>query len=222
MRPEFKSKMEYSTDDPRHGAAVARSLRLKSSLRFVEAFIRAPLTVGSVWPSSDALSEAVADSCDFKPDGTVVELGPGTGAFTELLQDRLDERGRLLALETSALNIEVLRTRFPRCRVIHDSAENVANPLGGRKADCIISGLAWANMLPAKQDRIFDAMLSSLTTGGQFMAFGYIHALWYPTTQRFRMRLSRSFNRLETTSIIWRNLPPALVYRCWRKAKPKF
>jgi phospholipid N-methyltransferase len=26
----------------------------------------------------------------------------------------------------------------------------------------------------------------------------------------------REFARVETTSIIWRNLPPAYVYRCWR------
>ena len=89
--------------------------------------------------------------------------------------------------------------------------------LGKRRADCIISGLAWGNMLPAAQDRILDATLNSLAPDGQFIAFGYIHAVWYPTTQRFRRLLFRSFGRVETTPIIWRNLPPAFVYRCWRK-----
>jgi len=214
----IKCESEHMTDDPKQGAAVAR---LKSPLRFVEAFIREPLTVGSFWPSSATLSKVVAYSCDFKPHDTVVELGAGTGPITELLQERLGERGSLVMLETSASNIEVLRSRFPRCRIIHDSAENLANHLGGGKAECIISGLAWGNMLPAAQDRIFDAMLCSLATDGQFVAFGYLHAIWYPTTQRFRKRLFRSFDLVETTPIIWRNLPPALVYRCWRKAEPK-
>src|SRR6266567_556341 len=133
--------------------AVNSTIAKKSPLRCVEAFIREPLTVGSFWPSSAALAQAVVESCDFKPDGTVVELGPGTGAFTEPLLQRLHQRGRLLALEISATNIELLRRRFPRCRVIHDSAENLASHLGGGKADCIISGLAWGNMLPAAQDR---------------------------------------------------------------------
>ena len=204
-----------TTNNAKRGAPPAPALGQKSPLRFVGAFIREPLTVGSFWPSSAALSQVVVDSCDFKPDDTVVELGPGTGAFTEPLLQRLDARGRLLALEISATNIELLRRRFPRCRVIHDSAENLASHLGGGKADCIISGLAWGNMLPAAQDRIFDAMLNSLAPDGQFVAFGYIHAVWYPTTLRFRRRLWRSFSRVETTPIIWRNLPPALVYRCW-------
>ena len=62
--------------------AVNSTIAKKSPLRFVEAFIREPLTVGSFWPSSSALAQAVVESCDFKPDDTVVELGPGTGAFT--------------------------------------------------------------------------------------------------------------------------------------------
>jgi phospholipid N-methyltransferase len=28
----------------------------------------------------------------------------------------------------------------------------------------------------------------------------------------------QEFARVETTPIIWRNLPPAYVYRCWRAA----
>jgi phospholipid N-methyltransferase len=207
-----------TTNDSKGGAPPAHAIGQKSPLRFVGAFIREPLTVGSFWPSSAALARAVVDSCDFKPGDTVVELGPGTGAFTEPLLQRLDPHGRLLALEISATNIDLLRRRFPRCRVIHDSAENLASHLGGGQADCIISGLAWGNMLPAGQDRIFDAMLNSLGSDGQFVAFGYIHAVWYPTTLRFRRRLFRGFGRVETTPIIWRNLPPAFVYRCWRKA----
>ena len=207
-----------TSNNAKPGASPWRAIGQKSPLRFVEAFIREPLTVGSFWPSSAALSQAVVDSCDFKPDDTVVELGPGTGAFTEPLLQRLDQRGRLLALEISATNIELLRRRFPRCRVIHDSAENLASHLDGGKADCIISGLAWGNMLPAAQDQIFDAMLNSLAPDGQFVAFGYIHAVWYPTTLRFRRHLFSCFRRVETTPIIWQNLPPAFVYRCWRKA----
>jgi phospholipid N-methyltransferase len=60
------------------------------------------------------------------------------------------------------------------------------------------------------------AVLKSLVPGGQFVAFAYVHAVWYPTSLRFRRRLARHFDRVETTSIVWRNLPPAFVYRCWR------
>jgi phospholipid N-methyltransferase len=191
-------------------------VRRKSTWRFLEAFIREPLTVGAFWPSSSALSRVVADSCDFGPTDTVVELGPGVGSFTKLLLERLDERGQLLAFEISETNIASLRKGFPRCRAIHDSAEHLGRHLGSQKARCIISGLAWGNMFPAAQDRIMKAVTASLAPGGQFVAFAYVHARYYPTTIRFRKLMFREFSRVETTPVIWRNLPPAYVYRCWR------
>jgi len=200
-----------------HSGAVTRSLRHNAPLRFVEAFLREPLAVGSLWPSSPALARAVVDSCEFRPGDTVVELGPGTGAFTELLLERLDGRGRLLALEISPTNIEVLRRRFPPCRVIHDSAENLPRHLGRHRADCIISGLAWGNMMPRVQDRILEAIWKSLSSGGQFVAFAYAHAFCLPTSLRFRRLLFQNFARVETTPTVWRNLPPAYIYRCWLK-----
>jgi phospholipid N-methyltransferase len=207
--------LEYRMQFMSNKSSTGRA-RFGSAWRFVEAFIREPMTVGALWPSSVALSRAVVGSCDFGRTSTVVELGPGTGSFTELLLERLDQSGQLLALEISQTNINVLRQRFPRCRAIHDSAENLARHLGLQRADCIISGLAWGNMLPAAQDRIMSAILSSLTPNGQFVAFAYVHARYYPTTLRFRKLMFREFARVETTPIIWPNLPPAYVYRCWR------
>jgi len=196
---------------------ATRALRQDAPLRFVEAFLREPLAVGSLWPSSTALSRAVVNSCEFRPGDTVVELGPGTGAFTELLLNRVNGKGRLLAVEISQTNVEVLRRRFPPCRVIHDSAENLRCHLDGRRADCIVSGLAWSNMLPRVQDRILKAIWDSLSPKGQFVAFAYAHSFWMPTALRFRRLLSHNFARVQTTPIVWRNLPPAYVYRCWRK-----
>ena len=206
------TKPESLPADPIMGALATG----RRGLRFVEAFIREPFTVGSLWPSSSELSRAVVSSCEFAPGDTVVELGPGTGAFTELLVKRMAGQGRLLALEISATNIGVLRQRFPPCEIIQDSAEHLARYVEPRSARCVISGLAWGNMLPALQDRILDAMLNSLSAQGQFVAFGYIHAKWFPTSRRFRRRLLENFRRVESTPVVWRNLPPAFVYRCWR------
>ena len=208
--------MISSANGAKRGGTRAAKLIEASHLRFVEAFIREPFKVGSLWPSSDELSRAVVDGCDFKRDDLVVELGPGTGSFTKLLLKRLGRRGRLLAMEISDTNIAELRRRFPHCDVIHDSAEHLPLHLGDAKADCVVSGLAWGNMLPPMQDRILNATLTSLAPDGQFVAFAYVHALWLPTARRFRRLLLQSFPRVETTRIVWRNLPPAIVYRCWR------
>lgn len=200
-----------NTKEPELSSAGGRAWK------FVRAFIREPLKVGAIWPSSETLSRAVADSCEFSPEDTVVELGPGTGNFTELLLNRLDSRGRLVALELSATNVAVLERRFPKSEIHFDSAEHVANYVPAQTARCIVSGLAWGNMMPALQKRIMSAITTALTPDGQFVAFAYSHARYYPTTLRFRKLMFQEFARVETTPIIWRNVPPAYVYRCWRK-----
>jgi phospholipid N-methyltransferase len=195
---------------------AAIGLPWDSPLRFVAAFAREPLKIGAVWPSSKVLSRTVVDCCAFKTDDLVVELGAGTGAFTGLLLKRLSRRGQLLAVEINPANADVLRRRFPYCDVIEDSAENLVAYLNGQKADCIVSGLAWGSMFPQTQDGIFQAILDSLRPGGQFIAFAYAHAAWLPTALRFRQNLFRHFKSVESTPIIWRNLPPAFVYCCRR------
>ena len=189
---------------------------MDSPLHFVGAFMREPFKVGAVWPSSSALSRVVADCCEIKTGDLVVELGPGTGAFTGLLLERLNGHGQLVAVEIDSTHATILRHRFPRCTVIHDSAENLTRRLDGRQADCIVSGLAWGSMLPQMQDRIFQAILDSLTPNGQLVAFANVHAAWFPTSQRFRRRLLEHFKHVETTRVIWRNLPPAFVFSCRR------
>jgi len=194
----------------------ATTLRPGSALQFLEGFLRQPLTVGALWPSSEVLAEAVVASCEFAPGDTVVELGPGTGAFTHRLLHRLQAPGELLAFEVNEPSVRLLRERFPACRTIHDSAAHLPRHLAGRQARCVVSGLAWGNMLPAAQDQIMRAIVASLAPGGQFVAFAYVHARYYPTTLRFRRLMFREFAHVETTPVIWRNLPPAYIYRCRR------
>jgi phospholipid N-methyltransferase len=205
---------------PTQNPALAheREAAVTGSLRFLTSFLRQPLTVGAFWPSSRALAKLVIEGCDLPSRRTIVELGPGIGSFTELILSRIRRDSRFLAIELNEPNARELKRRFPQLEVHHDSAANLPaclSPLKDGRADCIVSGLAWGNMLPATQDPIMNAILASLEPGGLFTTFGYVHAVWYPTSLRLRRWLRRNFARVETTPIIWGNLPPAFVYRCW-------
>ncbi|MFM1767526.1 MAG: hypothetical protein RJA22_55 [Verrucomicrobiota bacterium] len=191
---------------------------LAARLRFLSTFLVEPFTVGSVWPSSETLARRIAEHCDIRSGHTVVELGPGTGVVTEQLLRRVQEEGggRLVGVEINRSSATVLRRRLPDCEVIHGSAEHLPRFFGRGGADCIISGLAWGNMMPRLQNRILAAILRALAPGGQFVGFGYAHAAWYPTTRRFQGRLRDRFGRVELSPVIWKNLPPAFIYRCWR------
>ncbi|MDD3179093.1 MAG: methyltransferase domain-containing protein [Opitutaceae bacterium] len=186
-----------------------------AALSFFRSFIQDPVSVGAFCPSSAALSRRIVDSCDFSSSSTVVELGPGTGAFTTSILERLSTGSRFIAVEIDPRSISLLRRRrLTGCEIIHGSAEDLPRFLNGNHADCIISGLAWGNMSPQTQNRLMDVIQCSLAPGGQFVAFAYLHARWLPSSRHFRRRLARSFNCVESSPVVWRNLPPAYVYRC--------
>jgi phospholipid N-methyltransferase len=154
--------------------------------------------------------------CDLRNARVVVELGPGTGSFTRLIWERLGEASDFFALELDEASVKRLRSDFPGLEVCHQSAEDLPELLGERgiKADCVGSGLPWANMKAQLQDRILDGVVGSLTAQGVFTTFAYVHARWLPGAVRFRRRLERRFGSVRTSRVVWRNVPPAFVYCC--------
>ena len=183
--------------------------------RFLAAFLRRPGAVGAVAPSSAALAQSMLRGCGLRRAKVVVELGPGTGAFTRFIVERIGPVTHFLALELDQQNTLALKRRFPGGHLHHDSAEHVQRYLpADQKADCIISGLPWGSMTAATQNRILDPVFASLKPGGTFSAMAYIHATWFPSSRHFRRRLENHFKSVAISPIVWRNLPPAIVYRC--------
>jgi phospholipid N-methyltransferase len=157
--------------------------------------------------------------CALGQSSTVVEIGPGTGAFTGLILGRIGKQTTFFALELDAMFTRALCLRFPSLTVYNDSAERIGEYLrrhGKASADCVISGLPWASLPKAVQDRVFNSVLVALAPGGVFVTFGYVHARWFPKAQRFRRRLESSYRRVETSRVVWGNFPPAFVYHCTR------
>jgi len=192
---------------------------IKDRLMFLGAFLRRPVSVGALGPSSPHLAEAMLSWLVPEESQTVVELGPGTGAFTGLILRRIRENVTFFALELDPGFTRGLRSRFPSLTVYNDSAEKIPEYLsrhGKLKADYIVCGLPWASLPLGVQDRVLAAVLSSLSPGGHFVTFGYVHARWLPNAQRFRRRLEQNFNRVETSRVVWKNFPPAFIYRCVR------
>jgi phosphatidylethanolamine/phosphatidyl-N-methylethanolamine N-methyltransferase len=192
---------------------------LQDRIRFLGAFLRRPACVGALAPSSQALARAMVRCCAPETSQTVVELGPGTGAFTGLILKQIGKNTKFFAVELDPVFARGLRARFPDLTVYNDTAERLDKYLvmnGEKKADLIVSGLPWASLPLTVQQRIFEAVLKSLVPGGVFATFGYVHARWFPNAQRFRRRLEQHFSRVDESPVVWRNFPPAFIYRCVR------
>lgn len=190
---------------------------VRDQVHFLGALVEKPRSTGAIAPSSPALAEEMVAGLDLPHAGMVVEFGPGTGSITRAIERHARPDATIALLEIHEGFVARLREQFPRFQVIHDSAENLQQHLqamGRDGADCIVSGLPFAAFPQALQESLLQAAHAGLRPGGRFATFTYIHARHLPLGRRFYERLCGRFGEVETSRVVWRNLPPAVVYRC--------
>jgi phospholipid N-methyltransferase len=181
----------------------------RDRLLFLRAWVRDPARVGAVAPSGRALANLI--TADLTPaDLPIIELGPGTGAFTEALIARGVPEQALALVEADASFAKNLRTRFPRARVLTMDAAQLGgmNPLFDRPAGAAVSGLPLLSMPPATVAAIMRGAFRQMRPGGALYQFTYLPRCPVPAVVMSQLGL-------ESTRIgaAWANLPPGFVFR---------
>lgn len=191
---------------------------MSDALRLLRAFVERPFATGAIAPSSRQLAAEMVAGMGLRDALTVVEVGPGTGAFTRAILDEIGPRTLLLAVELNPRLAAHLQTTLPpRVKVINGSGEHLAEYLRAERraaADCVVCGVPWANFGHDLQERLLQGVLEALRPGGCFSTFAYLHAIALPYGRRFAGHLRSRFRSVERSKLVWRNLPPAFVYRC--------
>lgn len=184
---------------------------------FLRAYLRAPREVGALVPSSRRLADAMTAWVDWAQVRAVVEFGPGTGAVTEVIMEAVPERCAVMLIERDEIMARSLQRRFADARVVHGTVERAreyCEEAGIGRVDAVISSLPWASLPPKVSARCLASLKMILQPHGAFATFAQIQGLWLPGGRRLNGLLPRVFENVERSSIIWRNAPPALVYRC--------
>ncbi|TYC21638.1 methyltransferase domain-containing protein [Micromonospora sp. MP36] len=185
--------------------------------------MRHPLATGAVLPSGPTLARDITAAVPRAGHPLVVELGPGTGAFTGAIQQRLAGRGHHLAVELNPAFATGLARRHPAVEVVRADAAALGELLAERRlaaADVVVSGLPWAAFPARRQRAILAAVVGALNAGGVFTTFAYRHALPTRPARRFHRLLTGVFDEVTVGRTVWANLPPALVYHCRRPLAP--
>jgi phosphatidylethanolamine/phosphatidyl-N-methylethanolamine N-methyltransferase len=181
---------------------------------FFREYVRNWQNTGAVAPSSSHLARQIVQSAGVASARNVLELGPGTGAFTKEIQKTLSPGADYLGLEMNAAFVTTLREQFPQMRFEQSAAQEFDYapflPSGG--FDAIVSGLPWAALPPPVQSTLLDTIFKVLKPGGTFATFVYSGIHWSPRGQSFRRLLVQHCASVKTSATVWRNLPPAFIY----------
>lgn len=183
------------------------------AMRFLRAWMRDPLRVASVTPSSSALAELMV--AEIGPHtGPVIEFGPGTGVFTRALLDRGVAEQDLVLVEKGADFATLLRARFPRSTVLCIDAAAIgrAELPFDVPAGAVVSGLPLLSMKPRTIFAILAGAFTHLREGGAFYQFTYGPRSPVPGALLERLGLKAAH-----MGHTYRNLPPAAVYRFSRR-----
>lgn len=187
---------------------------MNKRLDFLRESFRNLKTTGSVARSSRFLCRRIARKIMPDQANIVVELGPGDGAITRYILDRLHPNARMLVFEVNDVFIEKLRQSVddPRITFIHDSAEHIADHLterGIETVDYFISGIPFMMLPDSLAAHITSECHRLLRTGGQFIQFHYS-----PHLVQFYKRI---FGNADV-DFIPLNIPPAFVISCTKEA----
>jgi phospholipid N-methyltransferase len=123
--------------------------------------------------------------------------------------------GRYLGIELNEAFVEKLRPQYPGFDFVHAAAQEF--DLGSYGADkepfdVIVSGLPWTAFPCELQEAILRNVLPHLAPGGRFATFAYWGFHHLPSGRQFRNLLHENLPGVETSRIVWANMPPAFVY----------
>lgn len=186
-------------------------------MRFLKEAFRDPRNTGAIAPSSKGLAALIAEEADLAVARTVVELGPGTGAFTGAILARVDNASAYVGIERNAAFVKRLRTRYPGAVFHEGDAEDIGAILavnGHDSCDRVVSGIPWSNLPARKRASMLGEVAASLAPGGIFLTFAYYPLNHLPGGRAFRAMLGRHFAEVRRSEVVLGNLPPAFIYVC--------
>lgn len=181
------------------------------STLFLRQLLSNPRQVSAISPSSPWLARAMTAGVH-PAMGPVVEFGPGTGRLTEAILARGVAPQDLTLFEMNGDFVRHLRARFPGLHVHHGPAQLSAEVMAGKPVAKVISGLPLLSMPVTLREAIVSAAFAILAPGAAMVQFTYGNQPPLPAESLDRLGL-----RAISGPRIWRNLPPARIFRLYRQ-----
>ncbi len=179
---------------------------------FLRGFLKHPVMVGSVVPSSGVLIRKMLGPVDWANTKLFVEYGPGVGTFCRPILEKLAPDAKLLAIDTNPDFVRYLRHEItdPRFAAVNGSAADVRSIVadhGFESADYVLSGLPFSTLPAGVGPAIAEATHDVLRPGGAFLVYQF--------SPRVKDFLDPHFARIDH-GMEWWNVPPAQLYWAWK------
>ncbi len=179
---------------------------------FFKGFVKHPVMVGSIIPSSSRTIRKMLAPVDWDNTKLFVEYGPGVGTFCQPVLDRLKPDARLIVIDLNPDFIDYLTKtiRDSRFIAVHGSAADVneiINSFGFDHADYVLSGLPFSTLPNNLGPVIAEATAKAIRPGGAFLVYQF--------RARARDFMAPYFAKIDNGFEAW-NILPCFLFWGWK------
>jgi phosphatidylethanolamine/phosphatidyl-N-methylethanolamine N-methyltransferase len=185
---------------------------MNENIEFLQAFLKNPLKVGSIAPSSPELAQKMIRGICPTEENIVLELGVGTGAITKFLQAVVPNRESYLGVELDRTLVKSLKINYPQMRFVCGNACDTfalhqKSKLG--KVGFIISCLPFVSIPNETGEEILREIDKFMERGCVFRTFQYAHGFYFPSAIKLREHMRNRYGKAQKSRLVMKNVPPA-------------
>lgn len=187
------------------GGAAGRGMG--DGLRFFATWLRHPLKLGAIAPSSPRYCAKMAACATTDIEGPILELGPGLGVVTQALLDKGIAPERITSIEYDPSFAATLRKRFPRVDVIEGDGFDLDATLGARRHErfaAILFAIPIVSQPQERRQQLFADYFTRLLPGANLVQLSYL--------QTPPVKPMPSVFSVSASPMVWDNIPPARVW----------
>lgn len=185
---------------------------MNENIEFLQAFIKNPLKVGSITPSSPELARKMLEGLAPNDEKIILELGVGTGAVTKFLTEIVHEPHSYLGIELDRKLVKCLQKNFPDLQFVDGNASEafeIHRKSGLGRVGYIVSGLPFVSLSKETNQYILEELDKFMELGCLFRTFQYAHTYNLPQAIKFRREMERRYGKKQKSKLIVKNVPPA-------------
>jgi len=180
---------------------------------FFKGFLKHPVMVGSIIPSSRRTIDKMLAPVDWDNCKLFVEYGPGVGTFCRPVLERLRRDGTLLVIDTNPDFIAYLKrtigdSRFVAVNGSAADVEEIVKAHGFDHADYVLSGLPFSTLPDGVGPAIARATHRVLRPGGAFLVYQF--------SAKCREFMALAFTHIDKGFELW-NVLPCQLFWGWKK-----
>ncbi|MGB7069278.1 MAG: rRNA adenine N-6-methyltransferase family protein [Pyrinomonadaceae bacterium] len=187
---------------------------MNENFQFLQAFLKNPLKVGAITPSSPELAQKMVSGLKPAHDNVVLELGVGTGAITKHLKEIVPDRASYLGIELDRDLVKSLRRKFPDLEIVRGNAcetYSIHGKSGLGKVGTIICCLPFVTMPNEIGEAVLAEIDKFMRAGCTFRTFQYAHGYYMPSAIKLREFMRDRCGKARKSKLVVKNVPPAYV-----------